>query len=58
MSTHLLSLAVTRVNDDDHLSQMVRSSPAAERVDLPQEDYGHHVSGEFQVPCPDGREGQ
>ncbi len=58
MNTHIHSLAVARVNNDSHLSQVARSRPAAERMDLTQQDSGHDVSGESQVSGTDGREGQ
>lgn len=56
-NTHVLSLAVARVNDDDHLCQVARLFLAAVRVDLPQQDSRHQVSGELQGPRPNGREG-
>lgn len=46
------------MNDHDHLCQMERSSSLAVGVDLIQQDSGHHVSGEVQVSCTDGRDGQ
>lgn len=58
IGTHVYSRHVTRVNDDDHVSQVTRASLAAERADLPQQDSGHNVPGEAQGSGPDGREGQ
>lgn len=55
--THVHSVAVTGMDDDGHLAQVVRSSSAAVAVDLLQQDSGDQVSGEAQVACTDSREG-
>lgn len=58
LDTYIYGLLVTGVDDDGHLPQVLRSSAATEQVDLLQKDSGHHVSGEAQVSCADGRERQ
>lgn len=44
------------MNNDVHLSQIARISVTAEEVDLPQQDFGHQVSGEAQVSSTNGWE--
>lgn len=56
--THVHRLAVARVNHDGHLPQVASGLSVAVRLDLLQQDSGHHVSGEAQVPRADGGEGQ